>query len=179
MFKWHLITHNLHAFQLVTNKIKLLGVEVYAPTLIQAKKRRDCNAVRYTETQLFPGYLFVRLDPELVHTSVISDVPGVKEFVRFGGAISTVSNTLIESLKHSLLLQADPKVVTLESRNVSPYVLQELSSIVLLKDEVARHAALFSLLQSDSLNSDTSSRTYSQLRVASVLEKPHVDERLW
>lgn len=179
MFKWHLITHNLHAFQLVTSKIKLLGVEVYAPTLIKAKKRRDCNAVRYTETQLFPGYLFVRIDPEQVHTSVISDIPGVKDFVRFGGDISTVSNSLIESLKHSLLLQADPKVVTLESRNVSPYVLQELSAIVLLKDEVARQAALFTLLQSDSLLSETSSRAYSQLRVASVIERPHVDERLW
>lgn len=179
MFRWHLITHNLHAFQTVTTKIKLLGVEVYAPTLIQSKKRRDCNAVRYTETQLFPGYLFVRIDPEQVHTSVIADIPGVKEFVRFGGAISTVSNSLIESLKHSMLLQADPKVVTLESRNVSPYVLQQLSAIVLIKDLVARRAALFTLLQSDSLLNDTSGRAYSQLRVATVVEKPHVDERLW
>lgn len=179
MYQWHLITHNFHAYQLVTSRIKQLGVEIYAPTKIEVKKRRDCNAVRYTETQLFPGYLFVRLDPEQVHPSVISDISGVKEFVRFGGAISTVSNGLIEALKHSMLLQTDKKVTSLECRNVSPEVLKTLAAIRLMKNEVERQTALFALLKSDSLLSDTSARSYSQLRVASVAEKLVIDERLW
>lgn len=177
MFRWHLITHNFHAFQLVTSKIKLLGVEVYAPTKMEVKKRRDCNAVRVTETQLFPGYLFVRLDPELVHPSQISDIPGVKEFVRFGGDISTVSNGLIEALKQSLLLRTDKKVTSLECRNVSPDVLKALSEIALTKSKLERQTKLFSLLQSESELITQGNRPYS--RIASVCEKPQVNEKVW
>lgn len=176
MFRWLLITHNLHAFQLVTTKIKQLGVEIYAPTKVEVKKRRDCNAVRHTETQLFPGYLFVRLNPEQVHTSVISDIPGVKEFVRFGGEISSVSNALIEALKQSLLLRTDQKVTSLECRNVSPEVLRALGEIALMKSKVERQTALFSLLQSDSQLISMGNRPYS--RIASVVEKPQVNEKI-
>ena len=177
MFRWHLITHNLHAFQLVTSRCKLLGVEVFAPTKMEVKKRRDCNAVRVTETQLFPGYLFVRLDPEQVHPSAVSDIPGVKEFVRFGGEISTVSNALIEALKQSLLLRTDQKVTNLECRNVSPDVLKQLSAIALMKSKLERQTALFSLLQTDSHLINMGSRPYS--RIASVTEKPQVNEKVW
>mgnify|MGYP003914853663 CR=1 FL=1 len=177
MFRWHLITHNLHAFQLVTSRIKLLGVEVYAPTKMEVKKRRDCNAVRIMETQLFPGYLFVRLDPEQVHPSAISDIPGVKEFVRFGGDICTVSNALIEALKQSLLLRTDRKVTSLECRNVSPDVLAALSEIALMKSKLERQTQLFALLQNDSQLINMGSRPYS--RIASVTEKPQVNEKVW
>lgn len=153
-----------------------MGGEVYAPTKIEVKKRRDCNAVRYMETQLFPGYLFIRIDPGQLHPSVISDLPGVKEFVRFGGDICTVSNALIEVLKQSLLLQADQKVTSLECRNVSPAVLKTLSEIVLIKSKLERQTALFALLQSDSQLISMGSRPYS--RIASVIEKPQVNEKL-
>jgi transcriptional antiterminator RfaH len=178
MFRWHLITYNFHALQLVTTRIKLLGVEVYSPTKIQIKKRRDCNAVRRVETPLFPGYLFVRIDPEVVHYSVIADISGVKEFVRFGGDISTVSNGLIEALKHSMLLQVDKKIASLECRNVSADVLRDLSAIKLMKNLVERQTALFALLKSDSLIGEAAQRSYAQVRISSA-EKHHVDERLW
>lgn len=177
MFRWHLITHNLHAFQLVTSRCKTLGVEVFAPTKMEVKKRRDCNAVRVTETPLFPGYLFVRLDPDQVHPSTISDIPGVKEFVRFGGDISVVSNSLIEALKQSLLLRTDQKVTNLECRNVSPDVLKALAEIALMKSKLERQTALFSLLQTDSQLINMGSRPYS--RIASVTEKPQVNEKVW
>lgn len=177
MFRWYLITHNLHAFQLVTGKIKGLGVEIFSPTKMEVKKRRDCNAVRITETQLFPGYLFVRLDPDLVHTSEISDIPGVKEFVRFGGKISTVSNSLIEALKQSLLLHTDRKVTSLECRNVSQSVLNSLSAIAVMKSKLERQTALFALLQNDAQLIRMGNRPYS--RISSVIEKPHVNETVW
>jgi len=144
---------------------------------MEVKKRRDCNAVRIMETQLFPGYLFVRLDPEQVHPSAISDIPGVKEFVRFGGDICTVSNALIEALKQSLLLRTDRKVTSLECRNVSPDVLAALSEIALMKSKLERQTQLFALLQNDSQLINMGSRPYS--RIASVTEKPQVNEKVW
>lgn len=174
MFKWYLITHNLHAFLLVTGKIKALGLEVFAPTKIKVTRRADCSGVRTTETQLFPGYLFVRLDPELVHTSAISDLPGVKEFVRFGGEICTVSNSLIDALKHALLLRTDQKVTQLEFRNVSPEVVASLEFIATIKCTLARQAAFFELLQNDRNIIKSNSNKYS--RVVSVLERPYVND---
>lgn len=179
MFRWHLITYNFHAFQLVTTRLKLLGVEAYSPAIVELKKRRDCAGVRRKEKPLFPGYLFVRVNPELVHHSVISDISGVKEFVQFGGTISTVSNGLIEALKHSMLLQVDKKVVNLECRNVSTEVLNALSVIKLMKNVVERQTALFALLKCDSLLAEAATRPYSQLRVASVTEKHQIDDNLW
>lgn len=177
MFRWHLITHNLHALQMVTDKAKLLGVEVYSPTMMAVKKRRDCNASRTLATPLFPGYLFVRLDPEVVHPSAISDIPGVKEFVRFGGDISTVPNAIIEALKQSLILRADQKVTSLECRNVPPAVLVRLSEIALMKSKLERQTAFFNLLQGDSQLINMGNLPYS--RITSVLEKPKVDESVW
>ncbi len=179
MFRWHLITYNFHALQKVTTHLKLLGVEAYSPTIVQVKKRRDCEGTRKTEKPLFPGYLFVRVNPELVHHSVILDIGGVKEFVRFGGSISTVSNGLIEALKHSMLLQIDKKIINLECRNVPADVVSALSAIRLMKNVVERQTALFALLKSDSLLADVAARPYSQLRVASITEKHQIDERLW
>ncbi|MGE6473250.1 transcription termination/antitermination NusG family protein [Serratia proteamaculans] len=176
MFTWHLITHKLHDFQTVTEKIKRLGVEVYSPTKMEVKKRRDCNGVRITETQLFPGYLFVRIDPEQVHFSTISDIPGVKEFVRFGSNICTVSTSLIEALKKSLLLLTDKKISSLEYRNVSPDVLSVLSEIALMKSVLERQTALFALLQSDTQLLIMGTRPYS--RIGSLIEKPPVNEKL-
>lgn len=177
MFRWHLITHNLHALQLVTDKARLLGVEIYCPMKLEVKKRRDCNGTRTTSTPLFPGYLFVRLDPEVVHHSVIADIPGVKEFVRFGGEISTVSNALIEALKQSLILRADEKVKRIECRNVSQAVSNRLDQIALMKSKIERQTAFFNLLQNDSKLIAMGNLPYS--RISSIIETPKVDENVW
>lgn len=174
MFNWYLVTHNLHAFQLVTSKISALGVETFAPIKVTLKKRADCNSVRTVETQLFPGYIFVRLDPEKVHTSAISDIPGIKEFVRFGANICTVSDSLIEALKASLLLRADKKVAQLECRNVPPSVMAALEAIALIKCKDARQIAFFELLKNESKN--LNSCDYKASRIVSVLERPFVNE---
>lgn len=176
MFRWYLITYNLHALQLVTSKMTVLGVEFFSPTKMEVKKRRDCNAVRVTETPLFPGYLFVRLNPDVVHTSAISDIPGVKEFVRFGAEFSTVSNGLIEALKQSLLLLSDKKITSLECRNVSPSVLSTLGIIALMKSKVERQAALFDLIKNDSQLLSNGGAPYA--RIASVIEKPQVTDKI-
>lgn len=176
MFRWYVITHNLHAFQLVMQRCKVLGVEVYSPTKIELKKRRDCNAVRVTETQLFPGYLFVKLDPEIVHTTTVSDIPGVKGFVQFGNQISTVSVSVIEALKQSLLLQTDQKITSLEYRNVQPEVLAVLSEIALMKSKLERQTAFFALLQQDTQLIQMAGRPNS--RLCSVTERLPVNDKV-
>ncbi|WP_426102999.1 transcription termination/antitermination NusG family protein [Pseudomonas sp. PSPC3-3] len=166
MQSWYLITHNLHGFQIVTTRLEALGVEIYSPTMTEISKRQDCKAVRVKQKQLFPGYLFLRFDPEDIHTTTISDVPGVKGFVRFGPTICTAPDTLIEALKQSLLLKADKALSNIECRNVTPDVADALRSITRMKDQLERQTAFFALLQKESGLLNMASLPYSRISSA-------------
>ncbi len=48
---------------------------------------------------LFPNYLFVEFDPEVIHTTTISATRGVSHFVRFGAMPATVPYEVIEALR--------------------------------------------------------------------------------
>lgn len=75
----------------------------YLP-LIRLHRRRRSAWVQVTEP-LFPGYLFVRLDPQRDNTAPIRSTRGVIGLVRFGGALRPVPEGLVE---HLLAAQADP-----------------------------------------------------------------------
>ncbi|RMU74504.1 putative transcription antiterminator [Pseudomonas syringae pv. aptata] len=172
MSNWYLVNHNPKAVQGIIFRIRALGAEdVYSPANLKIIKRLDCNGVRTSETQLFPGYLFVKLNPEVLHTSIVLQVSGVKEFVSFGGVLATVSDCLIEAIKSSLLVRVDKKVTQIECHGVHPELLVQLESITLIKSSLDRQAALFKLLQEESriLNRDDS-------RVVSVIDCPFVNE---
>ncbi|HHK4589194.1 TPA: transcription termination/antitermination NusG family protein, partial [Pseudomonas aeruginosa] len=66
MRNWYLMTHNRNALEWVTSKVEALDVELYAPTRTELRRRVDRPSQRKTTRQLFPGYLFLRFDPEVV-----------------------------------------------------------------------------------------------------------------
>lgn len=173
MFRWFLITHNPKAAQHIIHRVRGIGAEAFSPTKLKVTKRADCNSVRTSETQLFPGYIFVGIDPEVVHTSAILQVSGVNGFVSFGGVIATVSESLIEALKSALLVRPDQKIAHIEHRNVHPTMLVKLETIMLMKSVSDRQSALFELLQAEKkilLHNDPFSR------IASVIERPFVND---
>ncbi|CAH6661859.1 MULTISPECIES: transcription/translation regulatory transformer protein RfaH [Pseudocitrobacter] len=47
---------------------------------------------------LFPNYLFVEFDPEVIHTTTINATRGVSHFVRFGMHPATVPSSVIHQL---------------------------------------------------------------------------------
>lgn len=49
---------------------------------------------------LFPNYLFVEFDPEVIHTTTINATRGVNHFVRFGVSPATVPAPVIAQLVH-------------------------------------------------------------------------------
>lgn len=92
--------------------------------------------------------------------------------MRFGGDICTVSNSLIETLRQSLLLRTDQKVTQLELRNVSSEVLEKLSAITMMKCKLARQTAFFELLKHDT---EIASKL-KHSRIVSVIDRPYVNE---
>ena len=49
---------------------------------------------------LFPNYLFIEFDPEVIHTTTINATRGVSHFVRFGANPATVPAPVIAQLAH-------------------------------------------------------------------------------
>lgn len=149
MKSWFLIMHNLDGarFERAKSRLDTLGVEVYAPIHTELKKRKDCGSFRPTEKPLFPGYLFLKFDPEEIHTTTISDFHGMKGFVRFGPKLAQPSDTLVEALKQSLLLRIDKGVNCLAFRNLPEAYQQELYEIANLPTRLRREVALLCLLQ--------------------------------
>lgn len=77
-----------------------LAVECYLPKKTVLKPRADkknCN--RVCEEPLFDGYLFVNFDPEEVHTTTITQRPGINYFVRFGAEPKVVPQEVICALQ--------------------------------------------------------------------------------
>jgi transcriptional antiterminator RfaH len=149
MKSWFLIMHNLDGARFVRAKTRLetLGVEVYTPIHTELKKRKDCGSLRPAEKPLFPGYMFLKFNPEEVHTTTISEFHGMKGFVRFGPKLAQPSDILVEALKQSLLLRIDEGVNCLTFRNLPEDIQKELYEIASLPTRLRREVALLCLLQ--------------------------------
>ncbi|MCK9505376.1 MAG: hypothetical protein M0Q95_14505 [Porticoccaceae bacterium] len=71
--------------------------EVYFPRILIRKRRRD-NWVSVAEP-LFPGYLFICVDPEIVNLGVIRSTLGVRGLVMFGHCLKSIPAEAIHFLK--------------------------------------------------------------------------------
>lgn len=112
--------------------------------------RKDCNAQRITHKPLFPGYLFVRFDPELTHTTKITDVPGASAFVKFGQLPRAVSDEIIQTLKFAPILIMNSDDNSVSCRNLPVQLKEKILFIYSIKNIVERQVALLHFLEKDS-----------------------------
>ena len=152
MKSWYVITNKRNAFQWVTERLTSIGVEFFSPTHVELRKRPDRPSCRKIEKQLFSGYLFLRFDPDELHTTTIADIPGVQGFVRYGGQPSTVRNELVDALRKTLLLRTDRTLSCIEYRNLPSDLMRALHLIVEMRSETRRKAALYALLEKEAMS---------------------------
>lgn len=103
MEAWYAVHAKARQEQLALEHLGRQNFSAYLP-LVRLHKRRRGAWEQVTEP-LFPGYLFVRLDPQRDNTAPIRSTRGVIGLVRFGGALKPVPQGLVE---HLLATQADP-----------------------------------------------------------------------
>ena len=48
--------------------------------------------------QLFPNYMFVKFDPEIIHTTTLAATRGVSHFVRFGNKLANLTDSFMAEL---------------------------------------------------------------------------------
>lgn len=94
--RWYLAQLKPNAVQIALRNLRRQAFEVFNPTQMTTTRRAGKFFER--ESQLFPGYLFVRLDPRGSAWRTVNSTYGVARLVRFGSYPAPVPQALITDL---------------------------------------------------------------------------------
>jgi transcriptional antiterminator RfaH len=123
--------------------------ETYLPRL--RKKRRHARRVETVLRPLFPGYLFVRFDPERDAWRAINSTVGVTRLVGFGDAPVPVSDRVIEGLRsledeNGIIVGAGPQLKPGQSVRILDGALADQIGVLLEGSGMERVRLLVRLL---------------------------------
>lgn len=97
MENWHLLYCKRGQLPRAMENLERQNVDCFTPMVTIEKVLRG-KRVMVTEP-LFPNYLFIQFDPEIIHTTTINSTRGVSSFVRFGRYPVTVPQDVIDTLQ--------------------------------------------------------------------------------
>ncbi len=88
MQSWYLLYCKRGQLQRAQEHLERQAVNCLAPMITLEKIVRGKRTA--VSEPLFPNYLFVEFDPEVIHTTTINATRGVSHFVRFGASPAIV-----------------------------------------------------------------------------------------
>lgn len=107
MENWYLACHKTgknNAFK-AQMFLSNMGITVFIPQVCYRQPRLDRpGRFRNVFEPLFPGYIFVCFDYEIHHTSQVACCPGISHFVRYGGTISPLHDTIVDEIMRLTLI---------------------------------------------------------------------------
>lgn len=142
MKNWYILYHHERRFASVMQSLDRLvryEVEYYMPLKECFVPRKDRKCLRQAQPKpLFPCYMFVCFDPEVVHTTDISAIDGAIGFVRFGSEPFKIHEDIIEELKYW-----PPEMLTtdngdIELRNSPEFFLEQIHRLNFLSAKKLR-----------------------------------------
>lgn len=95
---WYLICCKYGRIKQAEASLSRIGVKIFCPVMKCEKNRTDSKNPRSRIVPMFPPYLFVSFNPELIPLSKINTLPGVNYFVRFGSEPKPLPQALIDVL---------------------------------------------------------------------------------
>jgi transcriptional antiterminator RfaH len=110
MQSWYLLYCKRGQLQRAQEHLQRQAVNCLTPMISLEKMVRGKRTM--VSEPLFPNYLFVEFDPEVIHTTTINATRGVSHFVRFGASPAQVPSTVI----HQLSLYKPEGLPTLKRR---------------------------------------------------------------
>ncbi|WP_337261393.1 MULTISPECIES: transcription termination/antitermination NusG family protein [unclassified Serratia (in: enterobacteria)] len=129
MKNWYLLYCQIQRFERVVQKISSLDIECYYPLETRITPRKNRTSPNVRQKALFAGYLFVHIDPEIVHPTELTNIPGAHYFVRFGGKPCVIKTEIIETLKCVRLLRLNSQDGEVEYMNLPPALLIVIQKI--------------------------------------------------
>lgn len=98
MMQWYVAQTRYAQEKRAQQQLQEQGVTCLLPMFSRIRLRN--GKVRgVTPQPLFPGYLFVHFDPEVVHTTAIKGTRGISTLISFGGQPSVVPDSVITQLE--------------------------------------------------------------------------------
>ena len=142
--RWYLIQTKPRQESRAEEHLQRQHYECYRPLRNTTGGRQQA---RHAEP-LFPGYLFIRLDPGKDNWYPIRSTRGVSRIVTFGGYPAPVPDAMIEQIRQRLVTPA-PKA---EFRQGEPVLVRaaescDIEAIFLTRDGDERAVILLNLLQ--------------------------------
>lgn len=92
-FRWYVVRTEPRAEYLAAGGLERDGFEIYLPRVISPQLR-----LGHSDTPLFPGYLFVRCDPEGEGWPSLRLGHRVSGWVSFGGIVPSIPDELVADL---------------------------------------------------------------------------------
>jgi transcriptional antiterminator RfaH len=142
--RWYLIQTKPRQEGRAQEHLQRQSFECYRPVKACEKKRGSRGTA---EEELFPGYLFIRMDQAHDNWYPIRSTRGVARIVTFGGLPIPVKEDLIEQIRERLL--APPPKVTFEhgeAVRITAEGFNEVEAIFLAADGDERAVILLNLL---------------------------------
>ncbi len=144
--RWYLIQTKPRQEARAQEHLQRQHFECYRPLKANEAKKRSSRAA--IEEELFPGYLFIRMDQVHDNWYPIRSTRGVARIVTFGGTPVPVQDSLIEQIRQRL--HAAPAVMPFKQGEhvlVKAGELCDIEAIFLSPDGTERAVILLNLLQ--------------------------------
>jgi transcriptional antiterminator RfaH len=142
---WYVLEFSAVRYKTVFRYLDSLNAEWYCPMQLTLRKRNG-RLKSYTrrESPLFPGYLFIRLDFDILHSTLVTRLSHVHRFVSFGNEPVSVSEDII--------LQVKACEINEDAFHGGIHAIShEFAEILLLDDPLKRNYALLNYLASSNL----------------------------
>ncbi|QHS50245.1 transcription termination factor NusG (plasmid) [Klebsiella michiganensis] len=143
--QWYVLEFCTVRFKPVFAFLDSLGVEWFCPVQINLRARTG-RMKSYTKVRspLFPGYLFIRIDFNQLHTTAVTRHQYIRRFVSFGREPVPLDNDIIDSLRDEQNHDGET------SREVK-FIDHAFAAILLIDDPLKRSLALLNYLASHNL----------------------------
>jgi transcriptional antiterminator RfaH len=163
--RWYLIQTKPRQEARAEEHLQRQLFECYRPVK-QGEKKRSARAA--AEEELFPGYLFIRMDQASDNWYPIRSTRGVARIVTFGGLPIPVKDALIDQIRERLLAPA-PKTTFQQGEpvRINAEGFNEVEAIFLTADGDERAVILLNLLHREQkVTLPVSSLTRMEARVS-------------
>jgi transcriptional antiterminator RfaH len=144
--RWYLIQTKPRQEARAQEHLQRQHFECYRPLKSDPLKRRTARP--QSEEELFPGYLFIRMDQVHDNWYPIRSTRGVARIVTFGGQPVPVGDELIEQIRQRLSAPAPRAVFSHgEMVRITAGGFSDVEAIFLAADGTERAVILLNLLQ--------------------------------
>jgi transcription termination/antitermination protein NusG len=95
--RWYAVSTRSRQEKVAANTLQALGISHFLP--LQLQKRQWSDRVQTIHTPLFPGYLFVHIDPWSCSKLDVLKVPGIARFIGDHTGPLPIDNSEIDSIR--------------------------------------------------------------------------------